>query len=73
MSWFTTSAGINWLTILLVGLTMFMVGGGAEALLRVDKKGQDTEVLEHFLKIAKRLGIGLIAVGVGLGAWIRGG
>ena len=70
MSWFTTTSSISWLTVLLVGLTMFMVGGGAEALLRVDKKGQDTEVLEHFLKIAKRLGIALIAAGVSLGVWI---
>ena len=69
MSWFTTSTSVGWLTVLLVGLTMFMVGGGAEALLRVDKK-QDTEVLEHFLKIAKRLGIALIAGGIGLGVWL---
>jgi hypothetical protein len=49
---------------------MFMVGGGAEALLQVDKKAQDTEVVEHFLKIAKRVGIALIVAGIGLGTWI---
>jgi hypothetical protein len=70
MDWFTTTTSISWLTVLLVGLTMFMVGGGAEALLQVDKKAQDTEVVEHFLKIAKRVGIALIVAGIGLGTWI---
>jgi hypothetical protein len=70
MDWFTTTTSVSWLTVLLVGLTMFMVGGGAEALLQVDKKAQDTEVVEHFLKIAKRVGIALIVAGIGLGTWI---
>jgi hypothetical protein len=68
MSWFTTSTSINWLTIFLVGFTMFMVGGGAQTLLEVDKK--DTEVLEYFLKIAKWLGTALTCAGAGLGIWI---
>jgi hypothetical protein len=70
MSWFTTTTEINWLTIFLVGLTLFMVGGGAEALWEVDKK--DTEVLEFFLMVAKRLGIVLIIVGVGYWMWTGG-
>ncbi len=56
-----------WLTVLLVGLTMFMVGGGAEALLRIDRK--DTHTLEFCLMVAKRLGIVLIFAGVCLWAW----
>jgi len=72
MEWFTTTTSINWLTIFLVGLTMFMVGGGAEALLEVDKK-KDTAVLEFFLKVAKRLGVVLLSVGVALWVWISFG
>jgi hypothetical protein len=70
MTWFTTTSSINWLTIFLVGLTLFMVGGGAEALLEVDKKHQNTDVVEFFLKVAKRLGIAVTAVGAALGMWI---
>jgi hypothetical protein len=45
-------------------------GGGAEALLEVEKKKKDTEVLEFFLRVAKRLGIVLTFVGVALWAWL---
>jgi hypothetical protein len=69
MSWYSTETAVNWLTFLLVGLTMFMVGGGAKALLEVDKK-KDTEVLEFFLRVAERLGIVLTAAGACLGIWI---
>ncbi len=68
MDWYTTTPSINWLTIFLVGLTLFMVGGGAQALLHVDRK--DTEVLEFFLTVAKRLGIVLAFAGVALWAWL---
>jgi hypothetical protein len=67
MSWFTTATSVNWLTFFLVGLTMFMVGAGAQALLEVDKK--DTQVLEFFLTVAKRLGIVLTFVGACLWLW----
>jgi hypothetical protein len=73
MSLFSASASINWLTVFLVGLTMFMVGGGAQALLEIDRKKadqHDTAVLEFFLSVAKRLGLCLIGVGLGLWAWI---
>jgi hypothetical protein len=69
MSWFTTTTSINWLTIFLVGLTMFMVGGGAHALLEVDKR--DPEVLQFFLKVAERLGIVLIFVGLCVLVWTQ--
>jgi hypothetical protein len=68
VSWFTTETTVNWLTIFLVGLTMFMVGGGAKALLEVDK-GKDTEVLEFFLRLAERLGIVLLCAGACLWIW----
>ena len=69
MSWYSTATDINWLTFFLVGLAMFMVGGGAKALLEVDKK-KDTEVLEFFLRVAERLGVVLAFVGACLGVWI---
>ena len=68
MSWFTNETTVHWLTIFLVGLTMFMVGGGAKALLEVDK-GKDTEVLEFFLRLAERLGIVLLGAGACLWIW----
>ena len=69
MSWFSTGTSVNWLTIFLVGVTMFMVGGGAKALLEVDKE-KDTEVLEFFLKLAERVGIAVGLAGACLGIWI---
>jgi hypothetical protein len=71
MGLFSATTSINWLTVVLVGLTLFMVGGGAQALLEVDRKKadkNDTAVLEFFLSLAKRSGI--VLIGVGLGVWI---
>lgn len=68
--WFTTTTSINWLTIFLVGLTLFMVGGGAHALLEVDRKQKDSETTEFFLVVAKRLGVVLLCVGAGLWLWL---
>jgi hypothetical protein len=65
MDWLANN--VNWLTVLLVGLTMFMVGGGAQALLEVNRK--DTTFLELCLKIAQRLGIVLAFVGACWLAW----
>jgi len=63
MDWLANN--VNWLTVLLVGLTMFMVGGGAQALLEVNRK--DTVFLEFCLKMAQRVGVVLMFVG---GCWL---